>query len=229
MWRNGGSGLAGVGSLVATVDATKDGGMKVVSNSGAQWLNVGENSGWTAVGDGEFNANTTTREILWRNSQTNDVNVWSYKADRSLSSANSVSLDGVNVKVGAEWTVIGISNVDATGNDEIVWQSGTLISIWKMTADTVVSGALETVGAGDRLKSIADVDKDGVLDLIGQNDTDGTIGFYTLTTTLAKKADRVTYTLGKEAYKPGKGTGNAGFELVNVAQYDTIPTPVASV
>ena len=222
LWRNAGNGLAGVAGLVATADATKGGLMKVVHTPGAQWLNVGANSGWTAFGDGEFNADATTREVLWRNSRSNDVTVWSYKADRSLSSANAVSFGGRDVKVGFEWTVIGINNVDGGTNDEIVWQKGTDVSIWKMTANNVVSGALVTVGAGDRLKAIADVDKDGVLDLIGQNDTDGTVGFYTLTSALAKKADRVTYTASKAAYKPGKGTGNAGLELVNVGQYDVI-------
>ena len=222
LWRNAGNGLAGVAGLVATPDSTKPGLMKVVHTPGAQWLNVGANSGWAAFGDGEFNADATTREVLWRNSRTNDVTVWSYKADRSLSSANAVSFGGGNVKVGAEWTVIGVSNVDGGTNDEIVWQKGTDVSIWKMTANNVVSGALVTVSAGDRLKDVADIDKDGVLDLIGQNDTDGTVGFYTLTSTLGKKADRVTYTLGKAAYKPGKGAGNAGLELVNVAQYDTL-------
>ena len=222
LWRNAGNGLAGVGGLVATADITKPGFMKVVHTPGVQWLNVGANSGWTAIGDGEFNADQTTREVLWRNSKTTDVTVWSYKADRSLSSANAVSFGGGNVKVGAEWTVVGINNVDGGTNDEIVWQRGVDVSIWKMTANNLVSGSVLTVGAGDRLKAIADVDKDGVLDLIGQNDTDGTVGFYTLTSTLGQKADRVTYTAGRAAYKPGRGAGNAGLELVNVSQYDTI-------
>ena len=92
-----------------------------------------------------------------------------------------------------------------------------------MVANNYSSGVvLAVTTANDRLKDVADIDKDGVLDLIGQNDTDGTVGFYTLTSTLGKKADRVTYTLGKAAYKPGKGAGNAGLELVNVAQYDTL-------
>jgi len=222
LWRNAGNGLAGVGGLVATADMTKPGLMKVVHTPGVQWLNVGANSGWTAIGDGEFNADQTTREVLWRNSKTTDVTVWSYKADRSLSSANAVSFGGGNVKVGAEWTVVGINNVDGGTNDEIVWQRGVDVSIWKMTANNLVSGSVLTVGAGDRLKAIADVDKDGVLDLIGQNDTDGTVGFYTLTSTLGQKADRVTYTASRAAYKPGRGAGNAGLELVNVSQYDTI-------
>ena len=228
MWRNDGNGLAGVGSLVATVDASKGGGMKVVSTSIPLFVNVGANSGWYSIGDGEFNTDSTTREVLWRNSKTNEVIVWSYNAGRSaFADAKFVSFSGAAAKVGVEWSVFGINNIDATGNDEIVWQRGVDVAFWKMAANDYSSGALVTVATGDRLKDIADVDKDGVLDLIGQNDTDGTIGFYTLTSALAKKAERVTYTLGKAAYKPGKGTSNPGLELVNVDQYDTIPTPVA--
>ena len=226
MWRNAGSGVAGVGGLTTTVDATRGGGMKVVHAPAPLWLNVGANSGWYSVGDGEFNANETNREVLWRNTKTNDVTVWSYNADRSaLASANAISFGGRDVKLGSEWAVSSIANVDLMGNDDIVWQKGTDVSIWKMTNNNVISGALVTVNVGDQLKDVADIDKDGVLDLIAQNDIDGTIGFYTLKSDsagLSKKNDRRTYTLGNAAYKPGKGTGNAGLELVNVAQYDTV-------
>ena len=225
LWRNAVNGSAGVGGLVATVDTTKGGGMKVVHTPGSLFINVDVSSGWYAVGDGEFNTNSTTREVLWRSSKTNEVVVWSYNAARSaLADAKFLSFGGVAAKVRADWTVIGINNVDATGNDEIIWQKGVDVAFWRMAANNFSSGSSVTVGAGDRLKDIADVDKDGILDLVGQNDTDGTIGFYTLTTALAKKVDRVTYTLGQAVYKPGKGTGNPGLELVSVDQYDTIST-----
>ena len=224
LWRNAGSGNAGVTSLVATADTTKVGGMKVVNTFNGLLVNVGANSGWYCVGDGEFNANLTTREVLWRNSKTNEVVVWSFNAARTvLADAKFVSFGGVAGRVGSEWNVVGIANVELGGNDEIVWQKGVDVAFWKMVANNYSSGVvLAVTTANDRLKAIADVDKDGVLDLIGQNDTDGSVGFYTLTSTLGKKADRVTYTLGKAAYKPGKGAGNAGLELVNVAQYDTL-------
>ena len=223
LWRNTVSGLAGIVSLVATIDVTKDGGMKLVNIPSGLLLNVGASSGWYSVGDGEFNADSSTREVLWRNSKTNEVVVWSYNASRSaLTDAKFISFGGGVVKVGSEWKVLGIADVEPSGNDEIVWQKGVDVAFWKMANNDLVSGSLVTVGANDRLKAIADVDKDGVLDLIAQNDTDGTVGFYTLTSTLGKKADRVTYTASKAAYKPGKGTGNAGLELVNVGQYDTL-------
>ena len=226
LWRNAGNGNSGVTSLVATADTTKVGGMKVVNTVNGLLVNVGASSGWYSVGDGEFNANSTTREVLWRNSRTNEVVVWSFNTARNaLADAKLVSFGGVGGRVGSEWKVVGIADVEPGGNDEIVWQKGVDVAFWKMAANNYSSGARVTVGAGDRLKAIADVDKDGVLDLIGQNDTDGTVGFYTLTSALAKKADRVTYTASKAAYKPGRGAGNAGLELVNVSQYDTIVVP----
>ena len=224
LWRNAGNGNAGVTSLVATADTTKVGGMKVVNTVNGLLVNVGASSGWYSVGDGEFNANSTTREVLWRNSKTNEVVVWSFNTARNaLADAKVVSFGGVGGRVGSEWKVVGIADVEPGGNDEIVWQRGVDISFWKMVAANYDSSVVIPITtAGDRLKAIADVDKDGVLDLIGQNDTDGTVGFYTLTSTLAKKADRVTYTASKKSYKPGRVAENAGLELVNVSQYDTI-------
>ena len=224
LWRNAGNGNSGVTSLVATADTTKVGGMKVVNTVNGLLVNVGASSGWYSVGDGEFNANSTTREVLWRNSRTNEVVVWSFNTARNaLADAKLVSFGGVGGRVGSEWKVVGIADVEPGGNDEIVWQRGVDVAFWKMAANNYGSSVvLAITTAGDRLKAIADVDKDGVLDLIGQNDTDGTVGFYTLTSTLGKRADRVTYTASKAAYKPGRGAGNAGLELVNVSQYDTI-------
>ena len=223
LWRDAASGIVVVGNLIATTT----GGTTKVTHQFSNGFNIGAGSTWRAVGDGEFNDDTNTREVIWTNDVSGGVITWSLNNNRSILnswSALSYLTDIVNVgPLASSYKVIGVANIDGIGNDEIVWQKGTSTIIWKMK-DRLIDGSISVLNLSspDRLKAIADVNKDGVLDLIGQNDTDGTVGFYTLTAALAEGADRVTYTAGRAAYKPGRGAGNAGLELVNVSQYDTI-------
>ena len=220
LWRDAASGNVVVGNLITTIT----GGTTKVTHQFSNVFNIGAGSTWRAVGDGEFNDDRTTREVIWTNDVSGGVITWSLNSNRSILnswSALSYLTDVVNVgPLASSYKVIGVANIDGIGNDEIVWQKGTSTIIWKMK-DRLIDGSISVLNLSspDRLKAIADVDKDGALDLIGQNDTDGTVGFYTLTAALAKKADRVTYTASKAAYKPGRGAGNAGLELVSVSQY----------
>ena len=229
LWRDAASGNVVVGNLIATTT----GGTTKVTHQFSNVFNIGAGSTWRAVGDGEFNDDTTTREVIWTNDVSGGVITWSLNSNRSILnswSALSYLTDVVDVgPLASSYKVIGVANIDGIGNDEIVWQKGTSTIIWKMK-DRLIDGSISilNLSSPDRLKAIADVNRDDVLDLIGQNDTDGTVGFYTLTSTLGKKADRVTYTASKAAYKPGRGAGNAGLELVNVSQYDTIVKSVVT-
>ena len=82
-----------------------------------------------------------------------------------------------------------------------------------------------TITATDRIKAVADVDGDNVLDLVVQNDGNGTIAAYSLTANFALKntsTPRTQYASNNVAgYRPGKGGTGPALELVNVAQYDS--------
>jgi hypothetical protein len=79
-----------------------------------------------------------------------------------------------------------------------------------------------TLTANDRIKALADVDNDGVLDFVGQAN-DGAIAAYRLTAGFAYKntaTPRTQYTANNTTYRPAKGgPGNTNLELVSVAQY----------
>ncbi len=222
LWRDAASGIVVVGNLVATTT----GGTTKVTHQFSNGFDIGAGSTWRAIGDGKFNADSTTREVIWSNDVTGGVITWSLNNSRStLNSWSPLSYQTNLVNIGplaSGYKVVGVANIDGIDNDEIVWQKGTSVIIWKMK-DLLIEGSVSVLNLSglDRIKAVADIDKDGVLDLIGQNDTDGTIGFYGLKSDLTL-GGRVPYTLSKAAYKPGKGVGNPGFELVNVAQYDTI-------
>jgi hypothetical protein len=186
------------------------------------------NSGWKAIGDGEFNASTTSREVLWTNDPALSIASWSLNSARTIRTAKFAASGPVPTN---SWGVIGITSISGTGNDNVIWQSKTAstLIVWNM-----VDGAYATTGAaslatpvvisltaGDRIKSFADVDVDGVIDLIGQG-SDGSIAAYALTSSFALKntVARTQYTASNTTYRPGKGgPNNAALELVNVAQY----------
>jgi hypothetical protein len=231
-WRSK-SGEVAIWSFT-TATATNGDKSATLVNSGV--INsVGPNSGWRAVGDGEFNSNIATREVFWVNDIDGKVATWSLVANRT----SRTSQFAWNIAPGtpgqvptSAWNVVGIGNIAGTGlNDNIVWQqkSGPLMVNWTMLDGERVSptpNSVLTLSATDRIKVLADVDGDGVLDLIGQFDGNGTIGAYTLTSGFALKntaTPRTQYSSNIIAgYRPAKGgSGASNLELVNVAQYNS--------
>ena len=226
LWRDAASGNVVIGNLV--VKTTN--GVTKVAHEYSKCFNITAGTTWRAVGDGEFNADKTTRELIWTNDVTGGVITWSVNNDRTiLNSYSALSYNGNIVNVGtlaSGYKVVGVANIDGIGNDEIVWQRGVSTFIWKMK-DRLIDGSVSalTLSSPDRIKAVAKIDSDTTLDLVGQNDTDGSIGVYALSESAGAftlKGTRSQYTLANTAYKPGKGTGGKGLELVNVAQYDVI-------
>ena len=185
------------------------------------------------MGDGEFNQDATTREVLWSNGNTSRVISWSLKADRTLASSPKFAWDPDRL-FGTTWKVVGIGNIAGTtnSNDNIVLQSGALTAVWSMQDGAVANQGTTSEGiqfvaltSADRIKALADVDGDNVLDLVGQNDGDGTIASYALTAGFTLKntsAPRAQYFAANNpegSYRPGKGGIGPAMELVNVAQY----------
>ena len=226
LWRDAASGIVVVGNLLVTTT----GGVSKVTHQFSNGFNIGAGSTWRAVGDGEFNADAATRELVWTNDVTGNVITWSLNNNRTiLNSYSFLSYNGNIVNVGtlaSGYKVVGVANIDGAGNDEIVWQKGTSTVIWKMK-DRLIDGSISvlTLSGPDRIKAVAKIDADTTLDLVGQNDTDGSIGVYALSEAaggFTLKGARSQYTLANAAYKPGKGTGGKNLELVNVAQYDIV-------
>ena len=219
-WRNSISGQTVIWTLSAPI-----GGNTVTANI-LVTKNVGGNSGWKALGDGEFTQDTTTREIFWLNSKTNDVATWSLGSDRTGVTSKFALATGRKIPPG--WNVTAIGNVSGVGNDNVIWQNGTTVLSWNMKDGVLSTTGIEintiTITAADRVKGVFDTDGDGILDLVAQNDGNGTIASYSLTANFALKntsTPRTQYASNNVAgYRPAKGGLNGSqLELVNVAQY----------
>ncbi len=227
-WFNNKNGISAIWTLkpVTTAGVTTVG----LETSGVIF-NAGANSGWIAIGDGEFNQDATTREVFWMNEKSSQIVTWSLAAASRTLTSGKLAWDGL-VSTSA-FKVVGISSVNGTGNDNIIWQTGSTIVVWNMKdgAYSAPGSVAFAITASDRIKAVADVDGDNVLDLIGQNDGNGTIASYSLTANFALKntsAPRAQYASNNVAgYRPAKGGLNGSqLELVNVAQYDS-PNNVA--
>lgn len=226
-WRNSISGVTAIWTLSAPTS-----GNTVTANI-LVTKNVGGDSGWKALGDGEFTQDTTTREIFWLNSKTNDVATWSLTSDRTgVTSKFALPPERTaGRKIPPGWNVTAIGNVSGVGNDNIIWQNGTTVLSWNMKDGTLSTTGIEinaiTITAADRVKGVFDTDGDGILDLVAQNDGNGTIASYSLTDSFALKNTgpntRTQYASNNVAgYRPAKGGLNGSqLELVNVAQYDS--------
>ena len=179
------------------------------------------------MGDCEFTQNTTTREIFWLNSKTNDVATWSLTSDRTGVTSKFALATGRKIPPG--WNVTAIGNVSGVGNDNIIWQNGTTVLSWNMKDGVLSTTSIEmnviTITAADRVKGVFDTDGDGILDLVAQNDGNGTIAAYTLTANFELKntsVPRAQYYAANNpggSYRPGKSGTGVALELVNVAQY----------
>ncbi len=234
-WRNAVTGDSGIHSL--TLGTGPNGAPIVISTLAGQGVKLGPNSGWRPVGDGEFNNDPTTREIFWVNDLNGKTVTWSLGSNRQAPAIKLLKAGAVDLIVPTKtWRVSGIGDLNLGGNDEVVWQSGTTVVIWKMNDSQWAGTDVVSLPQADRIKAIANTEIAAsggteTLELVGQNDVDGTVGYYKLNFVDSASGGKYTinparrsYTANNAVYRPGKGSAGIGLELVNVAQYDNLST-----
>ena len=215
-------------SVIWTLKPVTTSGVTTVGIEGSGIIfNAGANSGWKAMGDGEFNQDNLTREVFWMNDKSSIVVTWALTGARALAPNGGKNAYAAGTVSTSFWNFVGITRLAGTGNDNIVFQNASTVVSWNMADGVYVAPAVGingvvTLNAPDRIKAIVDVDGDGVKDLIGQFDGNGTIAAYALTSAYALKNPlnpRIQYTSNNPTYRPAKGGPAAQLELVNVAQY----------
>jgi len=117
----------------------------------------------------------TTPTLLWRHQY--DVNyLWLMNVDK----ATPVGLPPVS---GSNWVVGGMGDFDGNGTRDIIWHEKTTGAVyaWYMNGTNVQSivglGGVETggVGSGWTLEAVADLDGDGVPDLLWRHSVIGAV------------------------------------------------------
>jgi ELWxxDGT repeat protein len=135
----------------------------------------GAASGWKITGVGNFDGDTSTKDILWFNEKTAEMAVWQMNGT-SIQGSGYVKNEGKVIKpVG--WKPVAIGNIDGIGTDEIVWQNGTLVATWtfgnnfELTNKSAVLS--QNLLSGEQIQGLADLNLDGTLDLVTRRKSGG--------------------------------------------------------
>ena len=162
-------------------------------------LTIGANPAWQVVGVEDFTGDGES-DLLWRNQQTDQTQIWTLKNGAYVSNA----LLGNAPAIGANspWTIVGTADFTGDGQADLLWrnQQTDQTFIWTLKNGAYVSGALlgnsPSVGANSpwRIVGVADFTGDGQADFLWRNQqTDQT----------------VIWTIKNGAYVSGALLGNA--------------------
>jgi hypothetical protein len=129
---------------------------------------------WSVQEFGDFNGDGRA-DIIWRNSSTNEVDVWSSKVGTGVA-FNTQDL-GV---VPTVWAMQGIGDFNGNGNDGLVWRntSNGEVDIWSFTGKTSLSLSTQEIAVVPtswNLVAVGDYNGDGKADLLWQNASTGEV------------------------------------------------------
>ena len=112
---------------------------------------------------GDFNGDGK-QDILWRNMQTGEVDIWYLKG------GSVVSKDRIGV-IGLDWTIAGIGDFDGSGFSDILWENSVngQFGIWVMHGDSYTGYGFPSQGNQWSIAGIADLNHSGRAGIIWRN------------------------------------------------------------
>jgi len=146
---------------------------------GWAFLNSGGEPGWTVVGVADMNGDGVP-DLIWQNDTTHQVTVNYYGG---AGGASLIGWNWLNSGNTSGWTVVAVADFDGNGTPDLVWQN---LSTAQVTVNyySYVGGVpiltgwnwLNQGGApGWTVRGAADMNGDGVPDLIWENNTTCTV------------------------------------------------------
>jgi len=172
--------------------------------------------GWRVAGIADMNGDGVP-DLIWQNEATGQVNVNYYGDPGGTTLVGSASL---RTNPGAGWSVVGVADMNGDGVPDLIWQNSSTgqvnVNYYGGAGEaTLTSSAIlrTNPGAGWSVVGVADMNGDGVPDLIWQNNSTGQVnvnyyggpGGATLT--------------GSAVLRPG-GSALAGWSVVAAADFD---------
>lgn len=105
-------------------------------------INFGSNTGWKAVGIGDFTGDHKG-DVLWQNTKTGDVGFWEMDGD-TLVSPKLMNLANVGISkevLKNDWSIAGTGDFNDDGKTDILWQNTKtgFVGSWQMDGETFVS------------------------------------------------------------------------------------------
>ena len=157
-----------------------------------QPLLITEDSGWQIQGAGNFNGDNGPDQILWHNQNTGQVGIWEIDGNE-LADAAFVTRDDEPVLAPSStgWQIEAVADFSGDGQEQILWYNSDngYIAIWQMSNKELVQGERITQDGqplsvlpsdGWSILGVADVNQDGLTDIVWNNNNDNTIAVWKL-------------------------------------------------
>ncbi|KJU87553.1 conserved hypothetical protein, secreted [Candidatus Magnetobacterium bavaricum] len=126
---------------------------------------------WQILGYGDFDSDGTD-DILWQNTNTGEVHIWSMKGV-SIASHSSPAKT-----LGSDWQFAGIGDLDGDGRSDVLWRNTDtgMVVIWLMNS-TAISNVVSpaTLGSEWQIAGVGDFDGDGKSDVLWRNTDTGMV------------------------------------------------------
>ena len=185
----------------------------------------GAASGWKIMGVGNFDGDTTTKDLLWFNEKTRESIVWQLKGG-VISSSGFLKINGENIKAADGWRPGAIGNLNGSGTDEIIWQNDTSVHVWEL-GNNATFGVRSTVLnqvllAGEQIQGLADIDLNGSLDLVARRKNggiDATQVYYIDPKTFQLSTTKSRQSITFQNPDTVLVTGDARWDIVEVADF----------
>ncbi len=137
------------------------------------------NPGWKLVSCVDVDRNGTP-DLVWQNDTTRAVSVWYMGGPMGMVLLGTASL-APDTYPG--WTVVGMADFDRNGVPDLVWQNDSLrtVRVWYMggaQGTTLLGTGFPASGTypGWRIIELVDLNRDGIPDLVWQNDSSRQVG-----------------------------------------------------
>jgi hypothetical protein len=141
--------------------------------TGWNWLNAAGDPGWTVVAVADMNGDGVP-DLIWQNDTTRQVTVNYYGG---TGGATLIGWNWLNAAGNPGWTVVAAADMNGDGVPDLIWQNDTTrqvtVNYYGGTGGATLIGWNWLNAAGDpgwTVVAAADMNGDGVPDLIWQND-----------------------------------------------------------
>jgi len=182
--RNGVPDLVYMNTSTRQVTVNYYGGANGDTIIGWAYLNAAGSPGWTVVAVADMNGDGVP-DLIWQDSATSYVTVNYYGG---AGGATLIGWNWLRQVNNSGWTVVGAADFDSNGTPDLVWQNTSTTAV-TVNYYGLVSGVptftgwnwLNEAGSpGWTVRGAADMNGDGVPDLIWENNSTGqvTVNFY---------------------------------------------------